>query len=401
MDYAGGGDLAQKIKKHAVSRKYIKEDLILDWFTQMCLALKHVHDRKIIHRDIKAQNVFLMSDGTIRFGDFGVARILDYTVAKAQTQVGTPYYITPEILRGRSYTSKADVWSLGVLLFELCALDVPIKAGNLNDLYRRIMNFRKVPALPAQYSSTVKDLISSMMRADASKRPSVKDLLEHPAVSSRISKFLTDEEQKEEFGHTVLHDFKIDKKSAAAPAPKPTRPYSARGGRVVREEAKVPRTPVNASSKQPPRNNGRITPSRLNSARGSADRMAAKKPLGSKDQNRLPVQGKKAGAGKLEVPKRGMGARKNSEGALHVRKASGGLGFKNSPSKAQNFHFANKYGKPAPSQTPRMNGAAKKIGSKAPVGFQKARPGSAAYKRPGSAAQGQGFGGGVNHRRFF
>ena len=86
-----------------------------------------------------------------------------------------------------------------------------------------------------------------------------------------------------------------------------------------------------------------IPPSRLNYVRNSADRFTAKKPLGSKDQNRLPVQGKKVGAGKLEVLKRGMGARKNSEGALYGRKASGGLGFKNSPLKAQNFLFANRY----------------------------------------------------------
>ena len=119
MDYADGGDLAKRINKAKTSRSHIPEDTCLNWLTQICLGMKHIHDRKIIHRDLKAQNVFLMQDDSIRLGDFGVARILEHTVAKAQTQVGTPYYIAPEILKGRSYTNKADVWSLGVLFYEI------------------------------------------------------------------------------------------------------------------------------------------------------------------------------------------------------------------------------------------------------------------------------------------
>jgi NIMA (never in mitosis gene a)-related kinase len=119
MEYAEGGDLAQRINTAKTQRSSFSEETILDWVTQICLAMKHIHDRKIIHRDIKAQNVFLAKDSSIRLGDFGVARILDYTVAKAHTQVGTPYYIAPEILKGRAYTNKADIWSLGILIYEL------------------------------------------------------------------------------------------------------------------------------------------------------------------------------------------------------------------------------------------------------------------------------------------
>ena len=73
MDYADDGDLQKKIKQVKQSRTRFSENQILDWFTQMCLALKHVHDRKIIHRDIKSQDVFVMKDNTIRMGDFGIA----------------------------------------------------------------------------------------------------------------------------------------------------------------------------------------------------------------------------------------------------------------------------------------------------------------------------------------
>lgn len=105
MDYADGGDLHSKLKeqrekfsKGALSQQYLPEDTILNWFTQMCLALKHCHDRKILHRDLKAQNIFLNKNGIVKLGDFGIAKVLSSTVEKAVTIVGTPYYLSPEII---------------------------------------------------------------------------------------------------------------------------------------------------------------------------------------------------------------------------------------------------------------------------------------------------------------
>lgn len=96
MEYGEGGDLEQKIKSQ--QGHLFPESQILDWFTQMCLALKHVHDKKIIHRDIKSSNVFLKKDNTILLGDFGIAKKLKFTDEKAQSQIGTPYYLSPEII---------------------------------------------------------------------------------------------------------------------------------------------------------------------------------------------------------------------------------------------------------------------------------------------------------------
>jgi NIMA (never in mitosis gene a)-related kinase len=138
MDYADGGDLSDKIKSTKESHEFITENEVLNYFTQMCLAIKHIHDRKIIHRDLKAQNIFLEKNGTIKLGDFGIAKVLEQTVAQANTQVGTPYYISPEIIKGKKYSFETDIWSLGVILYEMCALDVPIKAKNLHELYMKI-----------------------------------------------------------------------------------------------------------------------------------------------------------------------------------------------------------------------------------------------------------------------
>lgn len=96
MDFADGGDVSQKIKEQ-LGRPF-SETYILDIFTQMCLGMKHVHDRKIIHRDLKGANVFLTKKGIVKIGDFGIAKVLNHTIQKARTMVGTPYYLSPEIV---------------------------------------------------------------------------------------------------------------------------------------------------------------------------------------------------------------------------------------------------------------------------------------------------------------
>ena len=75
----------------------------------MCLGMKHVHDRKIIHRDLKGANVFLTKKGIVKIGDFGIAKVLSHTFQNARTMVGTPYYLSPEIVQSKPYNNKTDV----------------------------------------------------------------------------------------------------------------------------------------------------------------------------------------------------------------------------------------------------------------------------------------------------
>lgn len=160
MDYADGGDLADKVKEQ--KGRAFSEAQILDWFTQICLGMKHIHDRKIIHRDLKGQNVFLTSKGIVQIGDFGIAKVLAATMAKAKTCVGTPYYLSPEIVQSQPYTLSTDVWSMGVMLYELCALKPPFDAPSLHLLSMKIVRGVYNP-LPANCSQGVKSLVQNCL----------------------------------------------------------------------------------------------------------------------------------------------------------------------------------------------------------------------------------------------
>ncbi|XP_038242741.1 serine/threonine-protein kinase Nek3 isoform X4 [Dermochelys coriacea] len=126
MEYCDDGDLMQKIKYQR--GKLFPEDTILHWFVQMCLGVKHIHDRRVLHRDIKSKNIFLTQNGKVKLGDFGSARLLTNPMAYACTYVGTPYYVPPEIWENMPYNNKSDIWSLGCILYELCTLKHPMTA---------------------------------------------------------------------------------------------------------------------------------------------------------------------------------------------------------------------------------------------------------------------------------
>ena len=120
MEYADSGDLGSKIAQ--CRERPFGEDQVLQWFVQLALALHHVHERGVLHRDLKTQNVFMSGVAqNVKLGDFGIAKDLGQhaEAVLAETCVGTPYYMPPELFRGDSYGTKADVWALGCVLYEL------------------------------------------------------------------------------------------------------------------------------------------------------------------------------------------------------------------------------------------------------------------------------------------
>ena len=105
--------------------------LVKKWLSQLSLALVHCHDNLVLHRDLKAANVMLSASNDIKLGDFGVSRELSTHTHLAATVVGTPAYMAPEVLGGAAYAHPADVWSLGILCFEMLTLSRPFVGDNL------------------------------------------------------------------------------------------------------------------------------------------------------------------------------------------------------------------------------------------------------------------------------
>ena len=209
-EYADGGDLSEKIKEQ--NKTPFKESDILDYFTQICLALKHIHEKKIIHRDLKSGNVFLMKSGLVKLGDFGIAKTFKNTMDKAKTMVGTPYYLSPEIIQGKPYDNKSDIWSLGVLLYEMMTFKMPFEANTLPMLSMKIMRGNYTPP-SSMYTKDLREIVSKCLMVDPSRRPSIREILKMPIIQNRIKNFLTEVEYKKEFIKTIIKKYETKKKT--------------------------------------------------------------------------------------------------------------------------------------------------------------------------------------------
>ncbi|XP_054418831.1 serine/threonine-protein kinase Nek2 [Pteronotus mesoamericanus] len=191
MEYCEGGDLASIITKGTKERQYLDEEFVLRVMTQLTLALKECHRRSdgghtVLHRDLKPANVFLDGKQNVKLGDFGLARILNHDTSFAKTFVGTPYYMSPEQMSRMSYNEKSDIWSLGCLLYELCALMPPFTAFNQKELAGKIREgkFRRIPY---RYSDELNDIITRMLNLKDYHRPSVEEILESPLIADLVA----------------------------------------------------------------------------------------------------------------------------------------------------------------------------------------------------------------------
>ena len=208
-EYADGGDLSLEIKNQR--KEYFKESQILDYFTQICLAIKHIHAKHIMHRDLKSQNIFLTKTKLVKLGDFGISKNLNCTWEKAKTMIGTPYYLSPEIVNNKQYTIKSDIWSLGVLLYEMMALKMPFDANSLPMLTLKIIKGNYAPP-PQIYTSDLRNLVSQLLSVDPNKRPTADEILKMPIIKNGIKNFLNEIDYNKEFSKSIVKLYQKEKK---------------------------------------------------------------------------------------------------------------------------------------------------------------------------------------------
>lgn len=192
-EYCNGGDLSGSIGRRRERHEPWCEDDAMMILVQILLALRHVHQRRVVHRDVKSGNIFLTTHGVVKLGDFGVSRRLavgeEHKTELALTQIGTPYYLSPEIFEGKRYGRKSDVWSLGVVAYEVLALRMPFEANSLAALCRRVTSeLYAPPALPKshRYSRDLEMLVlQQLLERNPELRPSADELASNFAYIRR------------------------------------------------------------------------------------------------------------------------------------------------------------------------------------------------------------------------
>mmetsp|Transcript_26489 Transcript_26489/g.36473 ORF Transcript_26489/g.36473 Transcript_26489/m.36473 type:complete len:761 (+) Transcript_26489:177-2459(+) len=196
MPYCESGNLSTVIatakKSGGTAPAMLPESQIMKWMLQLCLALQFLHDNSILHRDIKPMNIMLTEGGDLlKLGDFGLA--LDMKKSRSSELVdeaGTPYYTAPEMILREQYSFPADCWSIGVVLYQLLALERPFDGDSAGNLVKSILNEEPTP-LPSYYSEEIRKVCRELLQKNQMERITMNKLLIEPCFYSKTVQFAT------------------------------------------------------------------------------------------------------------------------------------------------------------------------------------------------------------------
>ena len=186
-EYAKLGDLSTLIERRKRKRKPFPEMMIWRFLLQLLEGLRVLHSCGVVHRDLKSANVLLSAPDLIKIGDLGISTVL-HQRQLAKTQIGTPIYLAPEVWKRKPYDQKCDMWSLGVLLYEMMTFSFPFNGRSENELVQRICLGRY--SLPSNYSADLISILRRLLQVNPEQRPSVQDILNLKCVQDKMNMIL-------------------------------------------------------------------------------------------------------------------------------------------------------------------------------------------------------------------
>ena len=176
MEYFARGDFYKFLNKRPLKEKYA-----LKYLRQIADGMEYLLNNKIVHRDMKPQNILMTQTGTIKITDFGFARYFDNDLL-IQTICGSPLYMAPEIMKDKKYNYKSDLWSIGIIFYQMLMGEVPYKVKNIYELIRKIEN--DIIEIPQKFviSDKCKHLLFSLLEKDPNKRISWEAFFNHELI---------------------------------------------------------------------------------------------------------------------------------------------------------------------------------------------------------------------------
>ena len=194
LELCENGDLNDKIKEKKQKNETFAEKEILHYFYEILQGLYYLHKNRVLHRDLKTLNIFLTKDNHIKIGDFGVSKKLINNNIYAYTFVGTPYYLSPEICQNKAYDEKSDVWSLGVIIYELITLNKPFDSQSQMGLFMKILKGKPAPIINTIKHSYSQKLINMVIENLLDKDPLTRYGILQTLNSGIFDKFFREKE---------------------------------------------------------------------------------------------------------------------------------------------------------------------------------------------------------------
>lgn len=180
LEYCPGGELYKALTKAG----RFSEPVAAKYISQLALALQHAHGKKVIHRDIKPENLLLGYHGELKIADFGWA--VHAPNSRRETVCGTPDYLAPEIVNHQPYNHAVDLWTVGVLVFELLTGTAPFHDANREATRRKITRVEFDFPATVSLSPEAKDFCRRLLKLAPEDRMSLEDLLKHPWMAKHL-----------------------------------------------------------------------------------------------------------------------------------------------------------------------------------------------------------------------